>query len=266
MRRRALVIAVPLLVAAAVVALVLRTRGGDAPGPRPRPPVTAGLEPLAFMPAGAPAVLDFDTRQAPAAFAAIGLIPELPGSPLTAGQVQRLTGGHIAVALSGGRVWIAAQSRSAPPRPSGGSVAGERGGTVVVAPDAARLRAALAGAAAAAPAVRAEFDRRFAGLPASGARVAFDPRAALAARSPAVARTAWGRSLREGAAVLVVRGDRITLPFQVSADPVRPSDLPIAAGAGAPQANGSGPVVAAVRDPAQTLAFLRDAGLLPALD
>jgi hypothetical protein len=266
MRRRVLGIAVPLVVAAALVALVVALRGGGDRDPRPRPPVAAGLEPLAFMPAGAPAVLDFDTRQAPAAFAAIGLIPELPGSPLTAGQVQRLTGGHIAVALSGGRVWIAAQSRSAPPRPSGGAVAGERGGTIVVAPDAGRLQASLAGAAAAAPTARAEFDRRFAGLPASGARVAFDPRAALAARSPAVARTAWGRSLREGAAVLVVRGDRITLPFQVSADPVRPSELPIAAGAGAPRANGSGPVVAAVRKPAQTLAFLRDAGLLPALD
>jgi len=70
---------------------------------------------------------------------------------------------------------------------------------------------------------------------------------ALEARSPEVARTVWGRSLREGAAVLVVRGDRIALPFKVNADPVEPSDLPIATGAGAPQANGSGPVVAAVR-------------------
>ena len=45
-----------------------------------------------------------------------------------------------------------------------------------------------------------------------------------------------------------------------------PAALPIATGAGAPRAAGSGPVVAAVRSPAQTLAFLRSAGLLPALD
>ncbi|WP_028063707.1 hypothetical protein [Solirubrobacter soli] len=264
MRRRVLVIAAAVLVAVAVLVVVLTRGGGEAPRPpRPAPP---GLEPLAFMPAGASAVLDFDTRQAPAAFAAIGLIPELPGSPLTANQVQRLTGGWISVALSRGQLWIAAQSRAAPPRPSGGAVAGTRAGTVVIAPDAARLQASLAGAAAAAPTARAEYDRRFTGLPASGARVAFDPGAALAARSPEVARTVWGQSLREGAAVLVVRGDRITLPFQVTADPVKPADLPIATGAGTPQADGEGPVVAAVRSPAQTLAFLRDAGLLPALD
>ena len=115
---------------------------------------------------------------------------------------------------------------------------------------------------------RAAFDRRFTTLPASGARVAFDPRAALADRSPAVAQTAWGRSLREGAAVLVIRGDRVVLPFAVSADPtgLSPASLPIATGADPPQAHGSGPVVAAVRSPAQTLSFLGSAGLLPALD
>src|SRR5690349_3617726 len=152
MRRRLLAITVLLVLAAGAV--VLATRGDDR-RPRPRPPAPAGLEPLAFMPAGASAVLDFDTTQAPAAFAAIGLIPELPGSPLDAGQVQRLTGGRIAVALEGGRIWIAAQSRRPPPRPSGPAVAGTRGGTVVVAPDAARLQASLAGAAAEAPTVRA---------------------------------------------------------------------------------------------------------------
>src|SRR5689334_11160406 len=132
MRRRVLVIAAALLMAAAVLAVVL-TKGGDEPQRPPRP-APAGLEPLAFMPAGASAVLDFDTREAAAAFAAVGLIPELPGSPLNAQQVQRLTGGHIAVAYDSGRVWIAAQSRTGPPRPSGGAVASERAGTVVVAP------------------------------------------------------------------------------------------------------------------------------------
>ena len=98
--------------------------------------------------------------------------------------------------------------------------------------------------------------------------MAFDPRALLAARSPAVAGSAWGRSLRTGAAVLVISGDRVTLPFEVSADPagLSPAELPIATGADAPRAAGQGPVVAAVRAPAQTLSFLRSVGLLDALD
>ena len=269
-RRRALVIAAPLLVVVAALLLLLVLVGDDRDerAPRPRPSAPAGLEPLAFMPAGASAVLDFDTTQAPGSFAAIGLIPELPGSPLDAGQVQRLTGGHIAVALADERVWIAAQTRAAPPRPSGGAVAAKRDGTVVVAPSAPALQTALAGAPAAAKDARATFDRRFAGLPASGVRVAFDPRTLLAARSPTVAGSAWGRSLRTGAAVLVISGDRVTLPFEVSADPagLSPAELPIATGADAPRAAGQGPVVAAVRAPAQTLSFLRSVGLLDALD
>jgi hypothetical protein len=96
--------------------------------------------------------------------------------------------------------------------------------------------------------------------------VAFDAGALLASRSPKAAKTAWGRSLHAGAAVLVVRGDRVVAPFRIAADPVTPADLPFAAGAAVPRMQGSGPVVAAVRSPARTLAFLRGAGLLPALD
>ena len=249
--RRALLIVAALLAVVAAAALVLLLKGDGEGRPSPPPATPVGVEPLAFMPAGASAVLDFDTRQPAAGFAAVGLIPKLPGATLSAEQVQRLTGGRIAVALADGRLWIAAQSRSAPPRPSGGAVAAKQGGTVVVAPDTPALRASLDGAAAAAGDARAMFDRRFVGLPASSARVAFDPRAALADRSPAVAGTAWGRSLREGAAVLVVSGDRVVLPFTVSADPagLSPADLPIATGAGAPRAAGRGPVVAAVRYP-----------------
>ena len=71
------------------------------------------------MPAGASAVLDFDTRQASAELRRDRADPGAPGAPLDAEQVQRLTGGHIAVAFAGERVWIAAQTRAAPPRPSG---------------------------------------------------------------------------------------------------------------------------------------------------
>jgi hypothetical protein len=265
-RGRVLVIAAPALVAILVLVLVLGGDRGTERAPRPGPP--AGVEPLAFMPAGANAVLDFDTRQSAAGLIAVGLVPELPGATLTANQVQRLTGGRMAVALANGRMWLAAQTRAAPPRPSGGGVAAKREGTVVVAPDAPALQASLAGAGAAAGGARAAFERRFAGLPASTARVAFNPRAALADRSRQIARTAWGRSLRTGAAVLVVREDRLVLPFTVTADPtgLSPASLPIATGAGAPRATGRGPVVAAARSPAQTLSFLRAAGLLPGLD
>jgi hypothetical protein len=259
---------VPLLAAVAVLVLLLRGDGGSEHAPRPRTTPPVGVEPLAFMPAGASAVLDFDTSQASARLAAIGLIPKLPGAALDLEQVERLTGGRIAVAFAGDRVWIAAQTRTTPPRPSGAAVAAARAGAVVIAPSAADLQAALAGAAAKVNGARAAFDRRFTGLPASSARVAFNPRALLAARSPAVARTAWGRSLRSGAAVLAIRGDRVVVPFAVSADAtgLSQSSLPIATGAGSPRASGSGPVVAAVRSPAQTLSFLRTAGLLPALD
>ncbi len=238
--RRALLIGVPLLaiVAAVVLVLVLEATTGAGAPPPPAPPV--GMEPLAFMPAGTSAVLDLDTSQASAGLIAVALIPELPGATLSAEQVQRLTGGRMAVGFADGRLWVAAQSRAAPPRPSGGAVAATRDGTVVIAPDAPALAGVAGRRRRRGAGARAAFDRRFAGLPASGARVAFDPRAALADRSPAVARTAWGRSLREGAAVLVIRGDRVVLPFAVSADPtgLSPASLPIATGAGPPRAAG----------------------------
>jgi hypothetical protein len=243
--------------------LLVRGNGGGSGEPAPRAP--AGIEPLAFMPAGAPTVLDLDTDVPAIAVAAAVLIPRLPGATLSTEQLRPLVGGRMAVAFGGGRVWLAAVTNAPPPR---GEVAASRGGTVVVAPTEAELRTSLAGAAAAARGARAAFDRRFAGLPAASARVAFDARALLASRSPEAAGTAWGRSLRAGAAVLVVRGERVVLPFRIAADPagVKPSDLPVVAGPGAPRTQGRAPIVAAVRSPAQTLAFLRAAGLLPALD
>jgi len=267
-RSRTAVVATPLLalVVVAVLVLLLRAVGESENSTPPRAPVA--IEPLAFMPAGASAVLELDTERPLAGLAAIGLIPKLSGATLSVEQVGRLTGGRMAVAFGGGRVWLAAETRAAPPDPRGGAAAAARGGTVVIAPSGPELQASLAGAARAARGARDAFDRRFVGLPAASARVAFDPRAVLAARSPAVARTAWGRSLRAGAAVLVIRGDRVVLAFRVSADPsgLSRSSLPLATGAGAPRAAGRGPVVAAVRSPSQTLSFLRSAGLLRALD
>src|SRR5262249_5268021 len=132
----------------------------------------------------------------------------------------------------------------------------KRGGTVVAGPTVPAPRANA----------RAEFDKRLAGLPRASARAAFDPQALLRGRAPEALSTAWGRSLRDGAAVLVIRGERVVAPFKVSGAPVKPGDLPVAPGTTVPSMRGSAPIVAAVRDPAQTLAFLRAAGLLPALD
>ncbi len=268
-RRSGRLVAGGLIVAAAIAlgAALLLTRGGGS-GVRPPPRAPTGIEPLAFMPAGQQTVLDLDTDVPAIAIVAAELIPRLPGSTLTAEQVRPLVGGRMAVAFGDGRMWLAAVTRAAVPRPSGGAAAGERGGTVVVAPSAAALQASLAGAPAAAPSVRATFDRRFAGLPPASARVAFDAGTLLATRAPQIAATAWGRSLHAGAAVLVFRGSRVVAPFHVTGDPagLTTGELPVGAGAAVPRMQGSAPVVAAVRSPGQTLAFLRSAGLEPALD
>jgi len=66
-RRRALVIAAPLLAVVAALALLVLLLGRDGESERsPRPRAPVAVEPLAFMPAGASAVLDFDTREASA--------------------------------------------------------------------------------------------------------------------------------------------------------------------------------------------------------
>ena len=175
-------------------------------------------------------------------------------------------GGRAAVALDAGKAWLAFATDAPAPRPTNGAAAAAHDGVVLVAPSPADLTAAEAAARApSAKYARATFDKRFAGLPAAaGARVAFDPKALLAQRSPQAANTAWGRSLRDGAAVLTVTGPEVRVPFRITADPVGLSaaDLPLATGPQPPQARGSAPLVAGLRDPAQTLAFARQAGLL----
>jgi hypothetical protein len=246
-RRVAVMLAAALAVVAGVAAFVL-LRGDDKPAP-PKAPVA--IDPLAFMPAGADVELDLDTAVPAVAVAAAELVPKLPGATLTAEQLRPLVGGRMAVATKDGRLWLAAVTPAKPP-----PGATTRGGTGIVAP----------GSVVQTRGARAAFDKRMAGLPRSSARVAFDPRTLLAPRSPEIAGTAWGRALRDGAAVLTIEGDRIGLPFRLTTGPVKPQDLPIATGTQAPRMAGSGPIVAATRSPAQTLGFLRGAGLLPALD
>jgi hypothetical protein len=268
LRRRAPLLAAALALLAGVLAVVVLLRGGDDDRAAPK---AARSEPLAYLPAGtADVVFDLDTREPLVGLAVEQLAPRVTHGALSAGQAHALTGGRAAVALDGGKAWLAFATDAPAPRPSKGAAAGARDGVVVVAPNAADLAAALDGARSpAARYARATFDKRFAGLPAdAGARVAFDPRPLLAQRSPQLAGTAWGRSLRDGAAVLTTAGTELRVPFRITADPVslKPADLPLATGAQPPRARGSAPLVAGLRDPAQTLAFVRAAGLLQELD
>jgi hypothetical protein len=266
-RRRATLLAAAVALLAAAVAVVFLLRGGDDDGGRQ----TARAEPLAYVPAGsADVVFDLDTRAPLVGLAVEQLAPRLTDGALSADQASALVGGRAAVAIGDGKAWLAFATDAPAPRPGRGAAAAARDGVVVVAPSAVDLKQALDGARApAARYARATFDKRFAGLPAdAGARVAFDPRPLLARRSPQLAGTAWGRSLRDGAAVLSTSGSELRVPFRITADPVglTPGDLPIATGAQPPQARGSAPLVVGLRDPAHTLAFARQAGLLSELD
>jgi hypothetical protein len=266
LRRRAPLLLAALAILAAVVAAVVLLRGGD-----DEPKRVAGAEPLAYVPAAtADVVFDLDTREPLVALAVEQLAPRVTRGGLSADQAHALVGGRAAVAIDADKAWLAFATDAAAPRPTHGAAAAARGGVVLVATSRADL--ASAEAAARAPSARyarATFDKRFAGLPAAaGARVAFDPRPLLAQRSPQTASTAWGRSLRDGAAVLTVAGPEVRVPFRITADPigVKPADLPIATGPQPPQARGSAPLVVGLRDPAHTLAFARQAGLLQQLD
>ena len=267
LRRRApLLLAALALVAAAVVAVLLLRGGGD-----DQPKRSARAEPLAYVPAAtADVVFDLDTREPLVGLAVEQLAPRVTGGALTADQVHQLLGGRAAVAIDGAKAWLAFATDAPAPRPANGAAADAKDGVVVVAPSPADLRAArAAGQAPAARYARSTFDKRFAGLPRdAGARVAFDPKPLLAQRSPQIANTPWGRSLRDGAAVLATSGATVTVPFKLTADPVglTADDLPLATGAQPPQARGDAPLTVGLRDPARTLAFARSAGLLSELD
>jgi hypothetical protein len=264
-RRRAPLLVAALVLVAGIVALVLLLRGGGDDKGR----TATRAEPLAYLPAGGDVVFDLDTRAPLVGLAVEQLAPRLNGGALSAGQVRPLLGGRAVIGLSGERAWLVFATDAPAPRVGNGAAAAKRDGVVVVAPSRADLDASLQAAAKpAASYSRATFDKRFAGLPAGASvRVAFDPRKLLASRAPQLAGTRWGRSLRDGAAVLTPKGTRLQMPFRITADPIglNADDLPIATGAQPPVARGSGPLVVGLRDPAQTLDFARDAGVLPEL-
>jgi hypothetical protein len=266
-RRRAPFLIAALVLIVGVVALVLLLRGGGDDDGR----TAARAEPLAYLPDGAnDAVLDLDTRAPLVDLAVEQLAPRLTHGALTAEQVRPLVGGRAVVALRGDRAWLVFATDAPAPHVGPNAAAAKRDGVVVVAPSRADLNASLR--AAARPAARysrATFDKRFAGLPTNATvRVAFDPRKLIAARAPQLAPTRWASSLRDGAAVLTTKGTQLELPFKITADPVglSPDDLPIATGPNPPTTRGNGKLVVGLRDPARTLAFARDTGVLPELD
>jgi hypothetical protein len=258
-------VAAAVVLVVGVVALVVLLRGGGDDGGS----ASTRTEPLAYLPAGGDVVFDLDTRAPLVGLAVEQLASRLNGGALSAGQVRPLLGGRAVIGLSGERAWLVFATDAPAPRVGNGAAAAKRDGVVVVAPSRADLDASLQAAAKpAASYSRATFDKRFAGLPAGASvRVAFDPRKLLASRAPQLAGTRWARSLRDGAAVLTPKGTRLQMPFRITADPIglNPDDLPIATGAQPPVARGSGPLVVGLRDPAQTLDFARDAGVLPEL-
>ena len=259
-RQRLPLIASALAVAAGAIAAVIILHARD----RQATPATERADPLAFMPSRAPVVLDLDTKQPLIALAVQQLAPRLTNGRLTVDAVEPLLGGRVSIALDGGRAWLAFATSK--PAPAGTTRAA---GVVLSAPDSAATRAAVAQAREPAAAyARDTFAKRFDGLPAdAGARVAFDPRRLLVQRQPKLAATRWGRSLRDGAAVLGRTTDGLRVPFRITAEPVGLSaaDLPFATGAAAPPTNGSAALTVGLRDPAQTVAFARAADLVPAL-
>lgn len=246
------------LLAAGAVALIFRGGNDDAPPARP------AADPLALLPAQADATFDLDLR--------VPVVALVLGQVLrdeTGADVRIPFGARGALADRGGQRWIAVQV--APPadaRRIAGVLRGRsstrariavRDGVLLVARGAALPRAARPGA-------RAAFERRLARLPRrSGARVAFGPRALVARFSPRLAATAWARTLTDGAAALVVRANRLTVPFRMTGQPSRLRDLPVAPGRTAPPTHGRAPIVVALRDPGHTLQVVRDAGLFEGL-
>jgi hypothetical protein len=266
-RRRVPIVAGALVLVMGIVALVLLLRGGDDDHGH----TATRAEPLAYLPDGGnDAVFDLDTRAPLVDLAVEQLAPRLTHGALTAEQVRPLLGGRAVVALKGDRAWLIFATDEPAPRPGPGAAAVERDGVVVVAPTRADVDVSLRNAQLPASRyARATFDKRFAGLPANGSvRVAFDPRKLIAARAPQLQSTRWASSLRDGAAVLTTAGTQLKLPFKITADPVglNATDLPLATGAQPPTARGTGPLVIGLRDPARTLQFARDAGLLGELD
>jgi len=147
-------------------------------------------------------------------------------------------------------------------RRDGGAYA-RRGPLLVSAPDLASLRTVLArrqaGRGQWSPALLRE---RGLGLPEGAvARVALDARALVARRGGSARRVPWVAALERAALTVSTAAGGLRVRARASTDAGRlaPNDVPIAGGVEPPATRGSGRIVAAVREPQQTLRFARRA-------
>ena len=143
----------------------------------------------------------------------------------------------------------------------GGGAYARRGPLLVSAPDLAALRAVLArrqaGRGQWTPALLRE---RGLGLPGGAvARVVLDARALVAREGGTTRRVPWVNALERAALTVTPEAGGLRVHARASTDPgvLAPDDVPIAPGVEPPVTRGRAPVVAAVRDPQQTLAVAR---------
>jgi hypothetical protein len=285
--RRILALLAVAVAAFAALAIVLTRGGGDEERTAPAPQSDTRAEALAYAPRDAPALIGVDSGSAGASVVLGALVGRVSGGALTANDVSPLLGNEAIVALLDPRSQRSQLSMVAKDadalralvrrrRPDGayrgaqlfsgprGAAIAVKGQTIVAALDEPTVRRALdTGADRARHLTPPEFDRRLAGLDTTAdVRAVFDPkRVVVASRLPGVLNTRWGRSLTNGAAVLAEGGAGLRLPFALQTDTKRinDQDLPFATGSQAPQMHGRAPLLIAVRDLGQFIAFLRKA-------
>src|SRR3954447_23262025 len=282
-RRIAAVIAVAVVVLAALAFVLARNASKDDPTPTQQGDTRA--EALAYAPRASPALIGVDTGSPEASLVLGALISPVSAGALSANDISPLLGNEAVVALLDPRTSRAQLSMVAKDPdalralarrlkktgsykdatlysgPQGAAV-GIKDDTLLAASDEPTIRRALdTRAAPNAHLMPPAFDRRLAGLPTTAdVRTVFNPkRIVVAQRLPGLGNTRWGRSLTNGAAVLEERGTGLRLPFALQTDATRinDQDLPFAPGPQTPKMDGDAPLLLAVRDLGQLIAFLR---------
>jgi hypothetical protein len=272
------------VVAFAALAFVL-ARNTNKDDPTPTRQGDTRAEALAYAPRASPALIGVDTGSPEASLVLGALISRVSGGALSANDISPLLGNEAVVALLDPRTRRAQLSMVAKDPdalralarrlkrtgsykeatlysgPEGAAVAIKQD-TLLAASDEPTIRRALdTRADPQAHLTPPAFDRRLAGLPTTAdVRTVFDPkRVVVAQRLPGVINTRWGRSLTNGAAVLEEGGTGLRLPFalQTDASRINDQDLPFAPGPQTPKMNGDAPLLLAVRDLGQLIAFLR---------
>ncbi len=142
----------------------------------------------------------------------------------------------------------------------GGGAYARRGPVLVSAPDLAGLREVLeARAASRGRWSRALLGERGLGLPEGAvARVAADAGVLLRRSGSAIAAVPWAGGLDRASLTLTPVAGGLRVRARVSTDP-RATPAPLASGVAPPGVRGRAPVVVGVRDPRQTVAFVRAA-------